>query len=101
MSLNAASDLKTRKGRFYLPCPAGMSWDAVTGRWGQFNVADIVDSTKLFFSQLTTNFANPVVVASSIAGNTAVTQLRAGDVPDTIRRLRNNLVEQYTITSIP
>jgi hypothetical protein len=101
VSLNAATVSKTKKGRYYLPVPGGMSQATSTGRWAQFAVADIVDSSKQFINDLNIAAGNPVVVASAAIGNTTVTSIRVGDVPDTIRRRRNALVEQYTSTSIP
>ena len=102
VSLNAATATKQFKGRFYLPSPTSMGFDPATGRHSQFATADVVTSSKTFVNDLNAETTlGSVIVASSISGNHPVSSIRVGDVPDTIRRRRNEITEAYTGTSIP
>lgn len=83
------------RGRFYLPTPGAMSRPG--GVTPASVVTAVVDALEDFLSGLDLNGAQPAVWSRTLAGLQAVTQVRVGNVPDTIRARRNGISETYTV----
>lgn len=94
------------RGRLYFPA-TGASLGSGTARFSTSNMNSFVLGVKTLMAACTTAIQptlgpNSLIVWSRTAGAThAVTQLRAGDVPDVQRRRRDQLVELYSPTSYP
>jgi hypothetical protein len=99
VSLGTARRGATGRGRFYLPLPsATITTAGVISTAARDGVATAV---KAFLDDLNNasglDFTNSkVTVASSKGYNSDVTEVRVGQVLDTIRSRRNNLVENYS-----
>jgi hypothetical protein len=84
-----------RRGRVFLPMPA-----LAVGTNGRFATADlpgVLTSYKTMIDEMGAALGAPLIVASRNGFSSPVVQLRAGDVPDTQRRRRNDLLEAYSV----
>jgi len=91
------------KGRMYLPGIASSLTDA--GKLSNTTVSAVATNLKAFFDDINTNFELPGVATIASRGSKppligdpvtrTVQSIRIGDVPDTQRRRRNQLVEVY------
>lgn len=87
------------RGRFYLPT---ISTTAQTdGRLGSSAIAALEAWVADWFTELTNVSLQPSVWSRSLGVVQPVTNVRLGDVIDTIRSRRNGLTENYTGISFP
>jgi len=84
-----------RRGRVFLPMPALAV--AANGRFATADLPGILTSYKTMIDEMGAALGAPLIVASRNGFSSPVVQLRAGDVPDTQRRRRNDLLEAYSV----
>lgn len=92
VSLRTELANRAGRGRFYLPAPAV---NAVTA--GRFTAAiqqNFVNAMTRMFAALDGGGITPVLFSRTTFQNTTITSFNIGDVFDTQRRRRNQLVEQ-------
>lgn len=93
MSLSSGLRGRSRNGRFFLPCPSvGID---VNGQIPAATRIAMVASTVTMMDALEGTPLGRLVVASNSGFNTPVNTIRCGSVPDTQRRRRNDLLEDY------
>lgn len=106
VTLLTATPGRQTRGRMYLPTLKQTVGDQ--GRNSQAQVLTILNMMGAFFEQVGTSVPlglraalAPAVFSQVGAGRrTAITSIRVGDVPDTQRRRRDGLVENYTVRAI-
>jgi hypothetical protein len=82
-------------GRMYLPVPS--STPATDGRYAQAQALAVATKTASFLSGVNSLDGAHRVVVPTIKGDLlTVNKVRCGRVPDTQRRRRNNLLEEYS-----
>lgn len=96
------------KGRMYLPGVASSLTDS--GKLASTTVSSVATALKAFFDDINSSIEMPGVVTIASKGSKpplvgapitrTATGLRIGDVPDTQRRRRNQLVEVYENRSL-
>lgn len=93
VTLDDGSRNPRARGGFYIPMPAA----AVDTNFVATPAAQdaLLASVKTFLQEIATQTQQPIVVASSIAGNIPVSRIRVGAVLDTIRSRRTSLAENY------
>lgn len=94
VSLATARPGPTGKGRFFLPWPA-KSLDAGDKRLPVIQAQSCLDVSKDFLQQLATAMGADPVVVSSKGYTSAVTTVRLGRTPDTMRSRREDSAEGY------
>lgn len=85
------------RGRFYIPLPDA-SMHMADGTFADSDRDDIAEAAQTFLhSLIAVDNADlgAIIVASQRHGNVTVTDIQVGNVPDTQRRRRNALVEDY------
>ncbi len=94
------TDLATRsgRGRFYLPALA--EGNTTAGRLLLASQQAIVTAAQQFFASLDTGGLQPILLSRVSLAQTPVTSFDVGDVIDTQRRRRNQLVEQRITGSV-
>jgi len=96
VSLNARTDTRHQKGRFYLPGPR-VAIVGATQRTAQTAPGEVASTVQTFLRAINAvDSARPVIVASKSGLNTIVTSVRVGDVVDTMRTRRDKLRETYS-----
>lgn len=91
VSLRTEVANRTGRGRFYLPAPAV---NAVTaGRLTTAIQTNFVNAMTRLFTSLDSAGATPVLFSRTTFANTTITSFNIGDVFDTQRSRRNQLVE--------
>ena len=100
---------KASKGRMYLP-GITPNFDTGTGKIQASHITGIADNLKIFFDALVGDADIPgeLILAAKSSGpleiipaqNDYVETIRVGDVMDTQRRRRNQLVETYTARTL-
>lgn len=99
-SLKTANAGRTARGRMYLPAP-NTSQLTESARLGPTQVAAYVDAMQTYLSGATTNGLGTVVASAVLFGALRpVTDVRVGDVMDTQRRRRDELLEVYTTRAV-
>lgn len=104
LSLRTATPGPRGRGRMY--------WPALThtldtaGRFASVTTIALITDLRLFLNAVTTSFdpgfdLNVVLRSGTDHQSRIVTSLRCGDVPDTQRRRRDNLVEIYASLPLP
>lgn len=91
VSLRTELANRAGRGRFYLPAPATNACTA--GRLTTAIQTNIVNAMTRMFSALDAAGATPVLFSRTTFANTTITSFNVGDVFDTQRRRRNQLVE--------
>lgn len=91
--ISLRTDLATRsgRGRFYLPPLVTTSMDS--GRMAASSQLILLDAASSMMSTLNTAMLEPVVYSRSTLAGTPITSIDVGDVYDTQRRRRDQLVE--------
>lgn len=105
LSVRGTPAVHTLRGGFYLPCPTKPLAD--DGRWSITSANQMADAFGIFIGLINSALQaddgdSRYVIASSKSGlgNQAVLQTRVGRVPDTIRRRRNELDEDWQVHAI-
>jgi hypothetical protein len=99
VSLTTLRPGPTGKGRFFLPWPA-LSLDADDKRIPIAQVNGVIDNIKAFLQALATEFGQDPIVVSSKGYTSAVTGLKVGRVPDTMRSRREDSPEGYITAAL-
>lgn len=95
ISMDNGTRSRRARGGFYMPRPAATI--APDGRFAVANQTLWADGAKGLVDSLNAALDGVVVIASNAdAANRTVTRVRVGRVPDTQRRRRNALLEEYT-----
>jgi hypothetical protein len=96
VSLGSGLRGKSQRGGFYLPGPT-VSTGAETGLVTEQKATNCATAVVEMINQINAvgDPGGRVVIASSVAGNVPVNQVRVGRALDTIRTRRNALVEGY------
>lgn len=89
-----------RRGRFYLPGPVA-SVDSSTWQVAAADATALGTSAQTLINALNTDGGGQVVVASSKDGNHVVNRIRVGTALDTHRSRRRQLVEAYSVKTVP
>jgi hypothetical protein len=99
VSLGSGLRGRSQRGGFYLPSPAtpvGTDDGVMTAE----RAAGIAASTATFLRDTAALAGGPVIVASQVAGNVPVAQVRVGRALDTIRRRRSAVLESYQLVTL-
>jgi len=94
VSLGSGLRGRSQKGGFYLPVP-DCQMSTADGQIPQQDATDVLGSTITWIDGSATLGEGTVVVASSVAGNVPVRQVRIGRRLDVIRRRANGIPEGY------
>lgn len=87
------------RGRFYLPTP-DRTVVATTGRLASAGLTGLVNGLTAWKNSLIGDGFTPIVLSRTEGAQTVVTALRVGNVLDTQRRRRNDLVEVYSTIAV-
>jgi hypothetical protein len=105
LSLLTGRPGRSYRGRMYWPA-LGFSMNSATGKLSSSLQAQIADQAAALLTDIggaagAEALMAPVVASSVLGITTLVSKVRVGDVIDTQRRRRNQLVESYVESAVP